>query len=1027
MLKLCFHSIVSKNSIFSNSKRLCNGSGIDQKIIDYLSKFPNTYVQENSEKFWSSIWEQRELFVNKDAEPKFRLLLPPPNITGSLHLGHSLTVAIQDALCRYHRMNGETVQWYGGTDHAGIATQIIIEKLLWAKYGKNRQDVSREEFDSIFEKWKQERIYDIERQLKSLGVSIDFQSNYFTLSPEMSRNVNRAFIELFNRGMIYRASYMVNWSYYLQSTLSDIEVEHKFISGPTEYKVPGCDEPFQLGVLHYFKYPLEDIDSNEFVTIATTRIESIMGDVALAVNPNDTRHAHLIGKFAFNPFTNEKMPIIAEESVKPDFGTGVLKLTPAHSSIDHEIALRHNLPLKTIFNDQGLIDCDYKPLNNVHRYLAKELVKHELIKRDLYCGSKDHGHWLPICSRSGDIIESRVVPQWFLKTDDARYAAEFVANRDNLSESSKDFWKKISKNLDENSRNMAIIPSGYRNTWKDWFSRYKDWCISRQIYWGHQIPAYEVILSSKPTNIWIAAMNEEQALNVACEKHGYQKEEIKLRRDQDVLDTWFSSALLPLAVTGWFESKRFQDLPLSLMETGHDIIFFWVARMSLISLMLSGRLPFDKVLLHGMICDEKGKKMSKSKANVVDPLHLIEGASFDQVLQQNKDYFDSGLITREKFTQVMNRLIKTIPKGIPVCGADMLRLSLLQSRFKEQNIKFDLQKTIKKRVFANKMHQTLRFILINLTDEFKEDSTFVVNTNILSKVDKWILFKLADLVNHCRLSFDSYDLHHSARKIEQFWTDHLCDVYLESIKKDIVDRTESYAKSMNVMLYVVRQTLKLIHPFMPFITENLFQQLEYRLSPNYSYRSILELEYPKVKNDQVLINFDFSIENDMEKVIEITKKIRWFKQHFHIPKDSAIETIRIASLHRNLFDFQSLIKSSIKIDNCSIEFVNLYDIYKYDDCYCVKVDINNSNRFEKSDDSTSSSDSDEETLTTSNSLKWDEIYILFSINHEQLKLKLMEKFKNNQTNKCDQLMAEMDLFHFENFTKNYKKLTKIVS
>lgn len=927
-------------------------------------------------------------------------------------------------------MNGKIVKWYGGTDHAGIATQIITEKILWAKYGKTKQDISREEFGAIIEKWKKERIDEIERQLKSLGVSIDFQSNYFTLSPEMSRNVNEAFIELFNRGMIYRASYMVNWSYYLQSTLSDIEIEHKFISGPTEYKVPGCNESFQLGVIHYFKYPLENIDSNDFVTIATTRLESIMGDVALAVHPDDTRYSHLIGKFAFNPFTNEKMPIIAEESVKPDFGTGVLKLTPAHSFVDHEIALRHNLPSKTIFNDQGFIDCEYKPLNNVHRYSAKELVKQELEKRNLYCGLKEHGHWLPICSRSGDIIESRIVPQWFLKTDEARYAAEFVANRDNLSESSKEVWKQISKNLDEHSRNMAIIPSGYRNTWKDWFSRYKDWCISRQIYWGHQIPAYEVILDSKPTNIWIAAMSEEQALNVACEKHGFKKEEIEIRRDQDVLDTWFSSALLPLAVTGWFQSNSFQDLPLSLMETGHDIIFFWVARMTLISLMLSGRIPFDKVLLHGMICDEKGKKMSKSRANVVDPLHLIEGASFDQILQQNKDYLDSGLITREKFTQVMNRLIKTLPKGIPICGADILRLSLLQSRFKEQNVKFDLKNAIKKRVFANKMHQTIRFILINLTNEFKETPTFLVN-DTLSKVDKWILCKLADLVNHCRFTFDSYDLHHSAKQIEQFWIDNLCDVYLESIKKDIVGKTESYEKSMNVMLYVIRQALKLIHPFMPFITENLYQQLEYRLTSDYSYRSILESEYPKIQDDPVLVHFDRSIDKDMEKVIEITKKIRWFKQNFHIPKDSAIEKIRIASLYENLSDFQSLIESFIRIDICPIEFVNLYDIYKYDDddCYCVKVDIDSKIRSIRSDNSSSTTDSDEEkeNLTANNSLKWNEIYILFAINREQLKLKLTEKFKNSQTNKCDQLMADMDLFHFENFTKNYKKSTKIIS
>lgn len=629
-------------------------------------------------------------------------------------------MAIQDALCRFYRMNGEHVQWYGGTDHAGIATQIIIEKILWNQQGKTRKNVSREEFEEIFEKWKNERTNEIVRQLKSLGASIDFQSNYFTLSPEISNIVKEAFIELFNRNMIYRATYMVNWSYYLQSTLSDIEIEHKYISGPTEFTVPGCDTPFQLGVMHYFKYPIEHLDSNEFVEIATTRIESLMGDVALCVHPDDTRHNHLVGKFALNPFTNEKMPILADPVVKPEFGTGVLKLTPAHSAIDYEIAVRHQLPTsKIIFDDIGFINCQYEPLNNVHRYAAKELVKNELAKRGLYCGLKEHGHWLPICSRSGDIIESRMVPQWFLKTDESRYITEFVGNRDNLSETSAEIWNNLKKNLDEYSQNMAIIPSGNRNTWKDWFSRYKDWCISRQIFWGHQIPAYEVIEQSKRTDIWIAAKSEEEAVEIACNKHGFNKNNITLRQDKDVLDTWFSSALLPLIVTGWFRGKTFDNLPLSIMETGHDIMFFWVARMALLSLMLTNRLPFNKVLLHGMICDKTGRKMSKSKANVMDPNYIINGISLDELIKQNKEYLNSGIITNEKFLDNLKELLHNCPKGIPPCGADTLRLSLLKSRFKDYNVKYDYKKAIKTRI-PNKMHHTVRFILMNIRPEFRE-------------------------------------------------------------------------------------------------------------------------------------------------------------------------------------------------------------------------------------------------------------------------------------------------------------------
>ncbi|KPM11960.1 valyl-tRNA synthetase 2, mitochondrial (putative)-like protein [Sarcoptes scabiei] len=947
---------------------------IDQNICKFLANFPDTYSIE-CEKFWSKIWDERGLF--KDLDPKkeseFRLLLPPPNITGSLHLGHALTVAIQDSLCRYHRMNGHKVKWYGGTDHAGIATQIIVSKILKSKYGLSEQNVDSPTLENVFQEWQNDRIKEINSQLKSLGVSIDFTDNYYTLSPEMSKIINKAFIELFDRDLVYRGCYMVNWSYYLQSTLSDIEIEHKFISKKTQFNVPGLDESFTLGVMHYFKYPLERPDSCDFITIATTRIESLMGDVAVCVHPSDTRYTDLIGKFAFNPFTNQKMPILADYAVKPDFGTGILKLTPAHSVTDYEIANRHKLPLLNIFDDRGCIqNSSIEAFNGIHRYKAKDLVKNELIKRGLYCREEEHAHWIPMCSRSGDIIESRLTPQWFLRTNDVRFIAEYVVNRDNLSDSSRKIWEKLASNLDDNSKNVSIIPSSYRNTWKDWFSRYKDWCISRQIYWGHRIPAYEILHNSDPTNIWIAAESKEDALTKALQRYNFKKEEIELRQDCDVLDTWFSSALLPLAMSNWSKSSSMtasNQLPLTIMETGFDIIFFWVARMILLSVMLTNRLPFDRVLLHGMICDEGGKKMSKSKGNHIDPLHLIKGAELNELLSINKNYFEQGIIDEKKFNDNTKQLKLKFPKGIVACGADILRLSLLQSKFTSQSVRFDSVKTIKQRQFANKMHQTLRFVLKNLDQaRIMSNSDLIENLESFTAIDRWILQKQSHVVNETRSSFCSYDFYRSARLFENFWIEDLCDVYLEYVKNEIAnDRFLSF----NILIYLIETTLKILHPFMPFITENLYQKLRLSLGEishkTYFYKSILDERLPDCDNDILLKQFDPSYSEDMVKILAICQKIRWFRQNFH-------QTMR-----EKIFSHDSSAKMMI--------------------------------------------DDDDEQQQKS-SLKNNEIYLLLQIDINSLQTKL-EQICDRV--KSDQLKTDLNRNSMLLFTENHKKLTKILS
>ena len=472
--------------------------------------------------------------------------------------------------------------------------------------------------------------------------------------------------------------------------------------------------------------------------------------------------------------------------------------------------------------------------------------------------------------------------------------------------------------------------------------------------------------------------------------------------------------------------------------------------MVMLSLQLSGRLPFDRVLLHGMICDSNGKKMSKSKGNVVDPMHLIEGANLEQLIQQSKDLFDAGLISDEVFTELMKRTLKAWPNGLPVCGADVLRLSLLQSDFKEQKVNFDLSKTVKKRVFSNKMHQTVRFILLHLDDHFEQVSLVGLSMqkvvqflqllflfqapDQLSNIDKWILTKFVQLGNLCRDSFKSYDLHKAACQVEKFWINDLCDVYLESIKHDIIDKRPNYLQSLNLLILVTSLSLRLIHPFMPFITENLYQHLSFAQckseKQDYQYRSILQLPYPSPSEHSLLQFFDGSYMDDYEKVFAIQRKIRWFKQNFLINREPLIERIRVASLSSTLPQYEGMISSAIKIADCRLEFVDLHDIYHFDDAYCVQVNLNDEDDEGTAQSSSSSSDSDsaaDSRAKTSNSLQADEIYLLFSVKRALLEGRLHDAKLNLKEPKIESLLGQLDQLHAKNFSENYKRLTKIVS
>ncbi|CAG2178194.1 unnamed protein product, partial [Oppiella nova] len=476
-------------------------------------------------------------------------------------------------------------------------------------------------------------------------------------------------------------------------------------------------------------YPLDGTDPSAVIPVATTRLETIVGDVAIAVHPEDSRYQHVVGRHAVHPFTGRRMPIVADRSVRPELGTGAVKITPAHSVFDYALAERHSLPALDVFDSEGRLHCPDAPeFTGLHRFEAKDVVRRALESRGLYVSCEPHRQSIPVCHRSGDLIESRLLSQWFLKCDKQRVLAQFVVNRDEMSAPDERQWRELSETVAPEDRHLSIVPPNYRNVWKDWFSRWEDWCISRQIYWGHRIPAYNVIIDGMPTDDWIAAKSDTEALAIA--RNNYPSREVMVRQDPDVLDTWFSSALLPLTVNGWPE-RDLRDttdpyFPLSLMETGHDIIFFWVSRMVVLSLALTDRLPFRRVLLHGMVCDGNGKKMSKTRGNAIDPLDMIDGISLADLKAKTRRHLESGLLSNKELDVALRQLSGKFPKGVVSCGADALRYSLLELEFKAENVAFDGYRVFKNRNFCNKMYQTVRYLAQHV------DSGFTVDRDVLA-------------------------------------------------------------------------------------------------------------------------------------------------------------------------------------------------------------------------------------------------------------------------------------------------------
>ncbi|CAH8866827.1 unnamed protein product [Trichobilharzia szidati] len=877
---------------------------------DTSGEMPESYSPKYVEAIWYDWWDSNGFFKPEsqaNSSEKFVMVIPPPNVTGVLHLGHALTNSVEDAIARWHRMNGKKTVWVPGCDHAGIATQVVVEKKLWREKQLTRHDIGREEFVKQIWQWKEEKGDRIYQQLRALGSSCDWSRARFTMDPSMCKAVMEAFVRLFDEGLIYRSLRLVNWSCALRSAISDIEVDKRELPGRTLLRVPGYDKPVVFGVITSFAYPiLPDSNTGDGkateIVVATTRLETMLGDTGVAVHPDDTRYKHLIGRSIQHPLIPERiLPIVGDTFVDPNFGTGAVKLTPAHDHNDWEAGKRHSLPTITVIGEDGLMTSEAGPkFKGMPRFAAREAVRKALDELGLYRGEQDNPMVVPICSRSKDIVEPLLKPQWYLRCQDmASQAVKEVAEG-----------------------RLRIIPNYHIRTWNNWLEDCHDWCISRQLWWGHRIPAYHVsirrngsegnveVLNPSDHNSWVVGRTLDEAIEKACSKFNCSPDCLILEQDSDVLDTWFSSQLFPFAVFGWPDHTA--DLqayyPGSLLETGHDILFFWVARMVMIGLKLMGQLPFHTVYLHAMVRDAHGKKMSKSLGNAIDPVDVINGISLEDLQKQ----LEEGNLDPNELVRARQAQAKDFPKGIPECGTDALRFALCAYTSQGRNINLDIMRVQGYRFFCNKLWNAVRYALFHCLDKefIPPDMTDLSSLfkqlhshPLLSGTDRWILSRLAYCVIQCNTGFADFQFSSVTTACYNFWLYELCDVYLEYTKpitksKQTTTGTLDSAGGDIERIKLVRQILyvcfniglRVLHPFMPFITEELYQRLprqsDHSMLMNKTPDSLCITPYPKSNDISVLSDAD-GVETDFRLVLNIIHRVRALLSACHIPMSLA--------------------------------------------------------------------------------------------------------------------------------------------
>jgi len=770
-----------------------------------------TYAPHSIEQRWYQTWEEKGYFEAKGDGESYCIMIPPPNVTGSLHMGHAFQDTIMDALSRYHRMKGCNTLWQPGSDHAGIATQMVVERLVNAE-GKTRHDYGREKFTEKIWEWKEQSGGTITKQLRRMGSSLDWEKERFTMDDGMSESVQEVFIKLHEEGLIYRGKRLVNWDPVLHTAVSDLEVLSEE----------------ENGFMWHMRYPLSN--GTGHLIVATTRPETLLGDAAVAIHPDDERYKHLLGEFVELPLTGRRIPIIADEHVDPEFGTGCVKVTPAHDFNDYDVWTRHrdlsaiqDMPhggLINIFTVDATIRANEEEENQLipekyigmDRFAARKQMVADLDELGLLEKVVDHKLMVPRGDRSNAVIEPYLTDQWYVKVEAlAKPAIEAVENGD-----------------------IKFVPDNWKNTYFEWMRNIQDWCISRQIWWGHRIPAWY----DDEDNIYVGRSEQE-----IREKHGLAAD-YPLRQDEDVLDTWFSSALWPFSTLGWPEKtpELAKHYPTSVLVTGFDIIFFWVARMIMMGLKFQGEVPFKEVYIHGLVRDAEGQKMSKSKGNVLDPIDLIDGIELEALVEKRL----AGMMQPHLQKKIEKATRKHFPDGIPSFGTDALRFTFASLASTGRDIRFDLARTEGYRNFCNKIWNAARYVLMNTEDQ----DNGLTGECEFSQADLWIISRLNQVTETTSDAIENYRFDLAAQALYEFTWNEYCDWYLELAKISLQsDNTALQRGTRKTLVNVLESILRLSHPLMPFITEEIWQ----RVAPlaGINAETIMLQPYPTVDTTQI--------------------------------------------------------------------------------------------------------------------------------------------------------------------------------